>query len=233
VTRLSNLYRIQTIDTQMDAKQARLAELERLLSLHPELDAARGEEAAAHRRQEEARREVKRSEEESLAQQQKIRNADTTLYGGSIRNPKELQDLQQETASLRKFQTTLDDRQLQAMVLLEEADAAAARAQAAVLELEKTRADQEALWRADQVQMQTQLQKLSMQREAAVVAVAADDLTLYQSLRKSKHGLAVARLESDSCSGCGVAPSTSRLDAARSCQDIIQCGNCGRILYLG
>lgn len=217
----------------MDAQQARLAELNRLLTHHPELDAARAEEASARQRQEDALADVARAETETRAQQQKISQADQTLYGGNVRNPKELQDLQQETASLRKFQTTLDDRQLLAMEALEETESATARAHAAVLALEKTRADQEALWRAEGAQVQTQVEKFSIQREAAVVAVEPDDLALYQTLRKSKHGLAVARLESDSCSGCGVAPSTSRLDAARSCQDIVQCGNCGRILYLG
>jgi uncharacterized protein len=233
VTRLSNLYRIQTIDTQMDAQQSRLAELERLLTHHPELDAARQAEEAARHRQELARREVLRTEEETQSQQQKIKSADQTLYGGSIRNPKELQDLQQETASLRKFQTTLEERQLQAMVALEEADSAVTQAHALVTDLEQARAEQEAVWRAEQTQTQSQWEKFSMQREAAVVAVVPEDLELYQTLRKSKHGLAVARLASESCSGCGVAPSTSRLDSARSGQDIIQCGNCGRILYLG
>jgi predicted nucleic acid-binding Zn-ribbon protein len=86
---------------------------------------------------------------------------------------------------------------------------------------------------SERANLETDMEKLNAQREAAVAQVLPADLELYLSLRKSKRGVAVVRFEAEACAGCGVSPSTSRVDSARSGQDIIQCGNCGRILYLG
>jgi uncharacterized protein len=224
---------MQVIDSQMDAQRARLTELAHFLSLHPELDAARLNETASLQLQEQARIQSLRSEDENRHQLEKIKDTEQALYGGSVSNPKELQDLQNETASLHKFQTTLEERQLQAMMALEESESASQQAHDAVVELENTRAAQEKKWLAEQAEIQTQLDKMEMQAEAVFAAVLPEDLALYQSLRKSKRGRAVVKMESDSCPGCGVTPSTSRLDAARSGQDIVLCGNCGRILYMG
>jgi uncharacterized protein len=224
---------MQVIDSQIDAQRTRLTEIDHFLAHHPELDAARSEEAAAGQLQEQSRMHALQSEEENRHQLQKIQDTEKTLYGGGVRNPKELQDLQLEIASLHKYQTTLEERQLLAMVALEEIDDIHARAQRAVAEQEKNRSEQEEVWRTEQADIRTQLDKMEMQAEAILAAIPPEDLTLYNTLRKSKHGRAVVKMESDSCPGCGVTPSTSRLDAARSGQDIVQCGNCGRILYMG
>jgi predicted nucleic acid-binding Zn-ribbon protein len=81
--------------------------------------------------------------------------------------------------------------------------------------------------------LQADISRLELQREAALSEIGPDDLLVYTGLRKSKRGLAVVRLDAGSCAACGVAPSTSRIDSAQSGQEIVQCSNCGRILYLG
>jgi predicted nucleic acid-binding Zn-ribbon protein len=233
VTRLSNLYRLQVIDGQLDALKARLAELDHLLSTHSELDAARAEEGLALQAQNTAREHANQSEEDNRLQLNKIKDTDQALYGGNVRNPKELQDLQNDIASMQKHQTVLEERQLQAMMALEESESASARSHQAVLAIETRRTEQEKTWQLEQAEVRAQLQTMEMQAEAALAAVLPEDLSLYQSLRKSKRGRAVVKMESDSCPGCGVTPSATRLDAARNGQEIVLCGNCGRILYMG
>ena len=233
MTRVSNLFRIQALDSQIDSHQARLAEVETKLANHPELDLARAEEESARGRLESAKQEARQAEEEARRQQQHIADEEKTLYGGGVRNPKELQDLQEESASLRKFLSVLEERQLQAMMQTEAAEKALAAAQSGREEQERLRAEQEDRLNQEKTAALAALETLGFQREAAVSAVAAEDLDRYSALRKSKHGLAVARLENGSCGACGVAPSAARMDSARSGQEIVQCGNCGRILYMG
>jgi predicted nucleic acid-binding Zn-ribbon protein len=55
----------------------------------------------------------------------------------------------------------------------------------------------------------------------------------YDGLRRSRRGTAVARLDGSTCGRCGVEPSQARIDAARTGEEIVMCGNCGRILYTG
>jgi predicted nucleic acid-binding Zn-ribbon protein len=233
VTRVSNLFRLQTLDSQVDSHDARLAEIDSALARHPELDQARTEEEIARTGQEAARLALRKAEEDARLQQQRIVDTDKMLYGGSVRNPKELQDLQEEAASLRRYQATLEERQLQAMMAFEEAEKATARAQSRREELEHARSVAEDSLRAERTGLQSIVEKINTQREAALTVILPEDLETYLSLRRSKRGVAVVRLEGGSCTGCGVAPSSARIDSARSGQEIIQCGNCGRILYLG
>jgi predicted nucleic acid-binding Zn-ribbon protein len=233
VTRISNLFRLQNLDSQIDSHRSRLAEVERNLAEHPELDQALATESAAHDELESARQTLRKADEETKRQQQRIAETDKTLYGGSVRNPKELQDLQEEAASLRRFLSVLEERQLQAMIQCEERENAFLAAQSKRGELEQKRAEEEKQLLEGKASIQSALATLGVQREAALTAVSAEDLEKYNALRSSKHGVAVARLEGGSCTGCGVAPSATRIDSARSGQEIIQCGNCGRILYLG
>jgi predicted nucleic acid-binding Zn-ribbon protein len=233
VTRVSNLFRLQTLDSQIDAYQARLAEIAADMERHPEQDRARAEEESARSALESSRQTLRRAEEETRTQQRKISETESTLYGGGVRNPKELQDLQEESASLRRYLSVLEDRQLQAMMQSEEAEKILADAKVRREEQERSRAEAEAKFRSERDALQAALVTLDVQHEAAVSPIAAEDLEKYSALRKSKRGLAVVHMEGGACTGCGVAASAARIDSARSGQEIIPCGNCGRILYLG
>jgi predicted nucleic acid-binding Zn-ribbon protein len=233
VTRVSSLFRLQTLDSQIDSHQSRLAEIENRLQLQPELDQALAEEAEVRSLMESARQVLRHAEEETRRQQQRIAETDKTLYGGSVRNPKELQDLQEEAASLRRYLAVLEERQLQAMMQFEEAEHALSGAHGTRAERERQREKEVEELLADRAMQQSALDTLNVQRDAAVTAVTAEDLEKYSAVRRAKRGLAVVRMESDSCAGCGVAPSAARIDLARSGQEIVLCGNCGRILYLG
>jgi predicted nucleic acid-binding Zn-ribbon protein len=83
----------------------------------------------------------------------------------------------------------------------------------------------------DRTRLQVVLDRLAIDREAAEAAVSQDDRQIYQSLRRRKRGMAVARLEDGACSACGVSPSSSRAQAARHDDELTFCGNCERILY--
>jgi len=233
VTRISNLFRLQTLDSQIDSHQARLSDIDAGLKQHPELDHARAEEEAARAGLDDAKKDLRRTEEETRNQQQRIAETDKTLYGGGVSNPKELQDLQEESASLRRYLSVLEERQLQSMMRCEESEKVLAAALAARQEQERLRTSQDEKLRTEQAALQSTLETIGYQREAAVSAVSTEDLERYTALRRSKHGLAVVRFESGACGACGVAPSSARIDSARSGQEFIQCGNCGRILYMG
>jgi uncharacterized protein len=221
------------LDSQIDLHQSRLAEIEAELSRHPELDLAQADEAAVRAALETVRQAVRHAEEETRHQQQRIAETDKTLYGGGVRIPKELQDLQEEAASLRRYLSVLEERQLQTMMQSEDGEKSVSDAQSRREELERLRAEVESKLRAEQSARRGTLETLGIQRDAALSEISPEDLEKYSSVRRAKRGLAVTRMEGGSCAACGVAPSTSRVDSARSGQDIIQCGNCGRILYLG
>ncbi|HSK67413.1 MAG TPA: hypothetical protein VK888_10815, partial [Anaerolineales bacterium] len=116
------LYRLQQVDSQMDQARARLKTIQQTLENDAELRAASDLLASAEDRLREAERLLKQSEQEVEKQRTKIQLAEASLYGGRVHNPKELQDLQQDVASLKRHLETLEERQLEAMEVAEQAE---------------------------------------------------------------------------------------------------------------
>jgi len=59
-------------------------------------------------------------EKKSIEKRLKMEISESSLYGGKIKNPKELTDLQQEIASLKASLTQLENEQLELMLQIEE-----------------------------------------------------------------------------------------------------------------
>ena len=226
------LLQLQTLDLERDAQYRRLklviaslAEPETLRTAAAEITAAQAAVTRTHTRKQDLELEA-----QTLAA--KIASVDERLYSGRVKNPKELSDLQNEVASLRRRRVTLDDTLLEAMLALEEAERAEQQARSKLAALRTQ-------WQADQAtltdergQLETSIAALSEQRNQRMAAIAPDHLEPYQKLRRAHTGLAVARAEDGSCSTCGVEISDRLLTRARLSEGLSFCGNCERILVI-
>jgi len=227
------LYRLQQLDSQIDQLQARLHEIVLTLGDDREQLEAESQTGQAATLLEEARKTLHRAEGEVKAQRVKIEQTEATLYGGKVRNPKELQDLQNETAALKRYLVTLEDRQLEQMIAFEEAEEGH---RLAVERLSQVRANKSALstkLTREQTSISDEVQRLQVERQAATSSVPEADLKLYNQLRQSRRGVAVARVTDTYCTACGSTLSAALLHAARSPNQITRCDSCGRILYTG
>lgn len=233
MSRASSLYRLQTLDTELDRKNDQLREIEAVLSDSGVTQRTRQALAEVETRLLGARSAVHAAESTLTDHRTKIEETERALYGGSVRNPKELQDLQNEVEALQRFRPTLEDRLLEAMLELEEAETqrgAAGKELERVQGLEATRHDSLIEKRAE---TQAEIERLESEREAALGDVSPADLELYRQLRASRGGVAVALLEEDSCGACGLLQSHSTRQAIRMATDLHLCKQCGRILYAG
>jgi predicted nucleic acid-binding Zn-ribbon protein len=227
------LYRLQQLDSQLDAGRDRLREVEMALQDDRELRQAISQVEKASQEVYRAQKKQQNAEYEVNQQRIKIEQTESTLYGGKVRNPKELQDLQNELAALKRYLAVLEDRQLEAM-----------------LEEEGTREEEEALRQELATLREKHALKLSSleeerdrlvkeianreeERQAAVATISQADSELYEQLRRDRRGLAVARVSDKACSACGTTLSAMLLQAARSTSQITRCDTCGRILYVG
>src|SRR5512138_1210313 len=113
------LYRLQQVDSRIDQVQARLKAIQQTLENDLELRSARGQLEAAESKYKDAERALKLSEAEVEKQRIKIEQTEASLYGGLVHNPKELQDLQKDIVSLKRHQQTLEERELEAMLSVE------------------------------------------------------------------------------------------------------------------
>ena len=128
MTKGADLYCLQCLDREGDAKRRRLAEVEAALGESEALKQAR---RAAESAQALVKKRAVRQRDLELETQgvsNKIARSEQRLYSGVVKNPKELEDLQAEVAALRRRRQTLEDKLLAVMIELEEAEAAQASA---------------------------------------------------------------------------------------------------------
>jgi predicted nucleic acid-binding Zn-ribbon protein len=233
MTSAPDLYALQEIDLQRDARRAIIADVDSRIGESDEVYEAREtvEDAVA------ALERVRKRQREADAQLQdldaKIKPVETKLYDGSVRNPKELTDLQRELDGLKERRARLDEHGL---ALIESVEAATkaldeARSEVARLDLE---------WREDQARLtdsksrtEAELASLDGQREQRVKGMDGSAMGLYERLRNTKQGRAVARVERGICQGCHVSLPTHLTQRLRVGRELVQCPRCERILVAG
>lgn len=225
-----SLYRLQQTDAAIERILARLEEIETILSDDAAIRAARIQVEEREQQRRNAERQLRQAEQAVEAQRIKIEQVEASLYGGAVRNPKELQDLHNDLAALQRHLSKLENQQLEAMIALESAETVSREAQQA---LQVTQAERERLLttlREEQARLQKELEKYRAERQAITVSISAENLELYQQLRQSRRGVAVASIVESACSACGAALPPAIQQAARSSAQLTRCPSCGRIL---
>lgn len=226
------LYRLQQVDSQMDAIRARLAVIQQTLENDLELRAAAEACSAAEALHKQAANALKQSEAEVERQNAKIKQTEASLYSGSVKNPKELQDLQSEIVSLKKHLATLEERELEAMLRAEETEKKLEEAKAQLADIQSRLLTQRRDLVGESETLNKDLERLEAERQAVVRNVDEQSLKTYEGLRQHKRGVAVALLSEDSCSACGTTLTASQQQFARLPQ-LFYCPTCGRVLYAG
>jgi hypothetical protein len=229
----SDLFRLQRIDTRRDQAQARIREIDQILQSDATLRQAQECYDAADKELSATRRVLREAEGAVESQRIKIEQTEASLYGGKVRNPKELQDLQLETASLKKYLQTLEDRQLDAMIALEQAESEHKRCQGLLDAARSAFSQKQSGMLQEKETLQKEVTKLDSERHAAASQIPAANLAEYEKLRPIKRGLAVAAVIDESCDGCGATLAPAEWQAARAPQRLFLCPSCGRILYAG
>ena len=227
------LYRLQQIDSQLDQKRNRLREIEAALAENEAVRRAMQRLKTADEHLERERKQLRRAEEEVQALRVKIEQTESTLYGGSVRNPKELQDLQNESAALRRYLTVLEDRQLEEMLAVEEAEEQHTLAAEALETVQKSTAAANANFIEEQADLTKDVARQEAERQATASSIPEPDIRLYEVLRVQRNGIAVAKVVDKTCAACGSTLTAALLSSARSPHKLTRCATCGRILYAG
>ncbi|HOD04240.1 MAG TPA: hypothetical protein PKH92_04270 [Anaerolineaceae bacterium] len=228
-----HLYQIQKIDTQLEQIETRRAEITSVLEKDVRMRNAQKHLDEARVQVHQSQHALREMEETTRAKRIKIEQSEAALYGGSVRSPKELQDLQTEVASLKKHLATLEDQQLEKMMQLEAAEAQQAEAQRALDELNEQLISEYASLNGEKSQLERQRERLNAERTVISGQISAENLEVYQRLKQQKKGQAVVPIEDESCGVCGATLTPAECQAAKSPLKIIFCSSCGRILYAG
>lgn len=225
------LHQLQTLDSQIDAIQQRLVEIERLL----------GEDKAVRRaqmRQERATKSLNkwqaRLTDLELERRQLREEADSIekrLYSGKVHNPRELTDLQGKIRELRKRHEDMEDPIIEAMLEIEAGEGEQKAAETGLDEIMAEKASASSELAEEREALKAKLEAKQAERGPARAEVEAKYLATYDRLRERPGGQAVAALTSaGECTSCGMQVTSSLKQNIRR-GEVETCPTCGRILY--
>lgn len=235
MSRWDALLAVQAHDTTLDQLVHRRAtlpertELDGLMAQVAQLDGALAEvEAARHVLQ----RDQQRLEDEIATVAAKADSHDKALYSGTVTNPRELQAMQDEVASLRKRIGQLEDQELEVLEQLEPLDAEVARLTGERGALDEQAAALRARIAEGEVEVDGLVEAERAERASAAAGVEAALLEQYEGLRKRTGGIAIARLVGANCGGCHLQLAAAELDRLRKLppDEPATCEECGRLL---
>ncbi|MCJ7823970.1 MAG: C4-type zinc ribbon domain-containing protein [Anaerolineales bacterium] len=233
MSRVSNIFRLQELDLELSRCHERIAEIDMQLADDEEVKTARSDLESKEEQLAEANLANSSADHAVGSQRTKIENTEKTLYGGSVTNPKELEDLQLESESLKRYLDTLEDRLLEVMVALEEAELKHDQASQKLTQLIARKSGENDLLNADRLDLLSTIERTEIEREPALSNISAEDLKTYEKFRQRFGGIALALIHEGSCGVCGVDLARSIEQDIRSGNTLVYCEQCGRILYAG
>ena len=161
----------------------------------------------------------------------RLEQQEQRLYNGSITNPKELQSLQQEVQRLRAQQNRQEEHLLEVIDATELLQEIAQKKLAGLQEEESAWQEEFTNLTARGEQIEQQQRQLREEREQLLVNLNVDLVKRYETMRRTKQGRAVSKVEQNSCQWCRVILTPSELQHVRISTELQTCTNCGRILY--
>ena len=232
MTTAAELHALQETDLAMDSAAARLNEVEAQLGETEELVAARElvEQRRGETRQVQERQKGLDWDAEEV--RRKALEIEGKLYGGTVKNPKELEAFQADLSSLRSQLRKREDALLEVMLEMEDAETALKEAEAALAELESAWKAEQASLTETEAALKGDLQALEAKRSRQLEGMDRAALSLYQTLRERRQGAAVAVVARGLCQGCRITLPMSILQKARSGLGLVQCFSCERILLV-
>jgi predicted nucleic acid-binding Zn-ribbon protein len=226
----SQLYQLQETDQEIESAEQALEQNTRQLGDRKVLDDAQGRLAAGQAQLDELRHRHRDAEAEVDDVLAKIATAEEQLYSGRITNPKELSSLQHEVTTLRGRSDELETKALEIIEQVEAAEKVVAEATGALKKLEEEWQQKQQQLAADIDRLKASLAELNGKRRQLVGQIDPPSVNLYERVRQNKKP-AVARVEQGICRVCRISLSASEVQRVRS-GNPIQCGSCGRILFL-
>jgi len=227
------LHQLQIVDIEWDGKNFRLEEVNESLGETDDLVQSREAVVVTEAELKQVRSQARAMELDVATVAAKLKKNQDRLYSGKVRNPKELSNLQEEAAALRRRQAELEDNQLELMIEVEEQEAELAERQARRQQIETNWHDNQAALQAEKEELEFRLLELEEDQGEKRTQIGAANLLTYDDFRDRYGGMAVVILKRGICQTCGVDVPTGVARAVERGEGMHYCPVCSRILFGG
>ena len=232
MSKAKQLYDLQELDLELDSKRQALSKITSCIGESGALIDKRAALAQEQKELENTEHLIHGLEADVEDTRAKATTAGEKLYGGAVKNPKELLSLRDQVESYNRKIRELEDKTLEAMTEVEtlKSRVALKRWEVAAIE-EEWKKEQDALLREEE-EMSAAITSLEQKRNVMAMGIEEVVLKLYEDLRSKRQGKAVARAEQGMCQGCRIVLPMNKLQQIKTGHTLVQCGSCERILYL-
>jgi len=228
-----HLFQLQKIDSQIDVLLKRNQQIQNDMENNSELVCAQSSLNLIELELKETEKLIIEINEKIEFIDRKLQRNNTSMYSGLVSNPKELQNIQKESALLETQKKELVESQLQVMIKQESIDGNLSQARNNLSLIKTKLHSKNSLLVSEIESIKTNLGKLATERQAILKQLPEELIIQYENLRQTKQGIAVALLDENTCSVCGSTLSPSESQNARSSTILFFCPTCQRIIYGG
>jgi predicted nucleic acid-binding Zn-ribbon protein len=153
------------------------------------------------------------------------------MDSGAVSNPKDLERMQHELATLDRRIGVLEDEELELMERLEEAQSTLSALEERLGGFDERLTALTEARDARLAELDAEIAEVAGERPGAIDGLPADLLALYDKLRETK-GIGAAELRARRCGGCQIELDTAELNRIKSLpsNEVVRCQECSRIL---
>ncbi len=227
----NNLYKVQQSDSEIARLQQALDGLDTGAELESQVRQLETELA-------ELGAQLRASEKENLACELELKTLEekrtrfrAQLYGGTVRNPRQLTDLHQEVEMLEREIHKLEDRTLELMEQMEAQRSKIASGEARLGELKGQLETVRAKYNSVSERLRAEVGELEAKRREDAAQVGVHLLKRYEQIRARTGNLALVKVSGKNCPGCRIALPSETVKGIQAHKTGLTCENCGRLLF--
>jgi predicted nucleic acid-binding Zn-ribbon protein len=232
LSKAKQLYDLQELDSELDSRRQALSNIISRIGESSALIDGRAALAQGQQRLAEAEHLMHGLEADVEDSRAKATVSGERLYGGAVKNPKELVSLKEQVESYNRKIKELEDKILEVMTEVEAVKGRITLKRQEVAAIEEGWKKEQGLLLKEKEELDAAISQLELNRNEMAAKLDTATLKLYENLRSKRQGKAVARVEQGMCQGCRIVLPMNKLQQIKTGHTMVQCGSCERILYL-
>ena len=232
MSKANQLYDLQELDLELDSEKQVLSKVISCIGESSDLIDGRAALAQEQKTLAETEHLMRGLEADVEDTRAKATVAGERLYGGAVKNPKELLSLKEQVESYNRKIKELEDKTLEVMTEIEAVKGRITLKHKELAVIEEEWKKEQALLLKEKDELDAAIARLDLSRNEMAGKIETATLKLYENLRSRRQGKAVARVEQGMCQGCRIVLPMNKLQQIKTGHNLVQCGSCERILYL-
>lgn len=228
---MSLLRELQALDYYIDRLRREVAELDPGEQLRATLERSRQRLEQVKVRYQELHATATDQELRLQAFDEKLRQTEADLYSGRIKNPRELQLLQEEIEQAKRMREEMDVEMLRIWEQMETMKHDIDEAERDLQHAERLYEAHVEDFRQRKAALESEIEYHLGERAELTAQIDPEVLARYEQLRQRLGGTAVAVVDQKACSVCHTLLTPYILKRLQNEHTLITCESCGRLLY--